>query len=94
MPFTQEKKANVCHGCNEHCALGHTYDINDEKAGVIRFYPTIGGKRITEYIGAEGDTVKIDQTCIKAYRDSPYYIATSIQLAREIAKQCDHYKKR
>ena len=95
MSFTQENRINinVCHGCDKCCVLGSVFDMNDG-TGWVRYYPTIGGKRITEYIDGTGNTIKIKLACPKADRHASYYITEAINKAHEISKLCDHYKTR
>lgn len=95
MSFTQEKQTNIkrCHGCDKCCELGYTVDMNNT-TGWVQYYPTIGGQKITEYIDATGNTIKIKLACLKADSHAPYYATDAINQARVITKFCDHYKTR
>ena len=95
MSFTQETKMNIkrCDGCKKHCRLEVTTDATDKI-----FYPVIGGKTITSYIDKNGETRTAGKS--KEYFEEEFYSTTHnmsiamLDIAREIAKLCDHYKTR
>ena len=96
MSFTQNTttEKSICDGCSEHCELGGWEYAYITFADIYKFgrthstgyYPTIGGKIIYSYKGADGTIVSTER---RAKTE-----AEAIQLAREISKLCDNYKKK
>lgn len=82
-----------CDGCKNHCRL----EVTTDATGNI-FYPVIGGKTITSYIDKNGEPNTAGKP--KEHFEDEFYYTTHkisiamLDIAREIAKLCDHYKTR
>ena len=103
MSFTQESETNLhtgpdgkfCDGCDKRCEFDIHYFYRHTNRLEDWFCPTINGKPIKQYKGPNGQI-------IDASRKVPFHLnivhrsaeEQAIELAREIAKLCDHYKTR
>lgn len=93
MSFTQENKTNVlhCDGCEKRCKFG--VEIEED-----RFFPTIGGTKI-DFFQDENDNTQVTgcSGCWlwnKGIKESLHQKNYMLDMARKIAKVCDHYKTR
>ncbi|MBE6461502.1 MAG: hypothetical protein E7006_01510 [Alphaproteobacteria bacterium] len=94
MSFTQEKKANVgiCEGCRMRCELGM-----EANSDLTSFRPVIGGQIIDVYYNKNGiqtnarKSIMGPELCECETIDEIKNVM--MNLAHEIAKCCDKYKK-
>ena len=93
MSFTQENKTNVlyCDGCEKHCKFG--VKIEED-----RFFPTIGGTKI-DFFRDENDRTRVAglsgyDLWREGIKESLHQKIYMLDMARKIAKVCDHYKTR
>ena len=101
--FTQESETNLhtcteidetkyCDGCGKRCKFEVHFNYLHTPA---MFYPVIDGKKIKQYKNQDGEIVAIGKY-VPDGRDVgvPNAYEQGLELAREIAKLCDHYKTR
>jgi|GEM_PF-7125956 hypothetical protein len=95
MGFTQEKKINLdvcdfCVGCEGHCRLGIDFYTTEDSKSVA--CPTIGGKKIKEFLCKDGTLKSAEKEAI--YNSLRLFTKKMIDKARKIATLCDKYKAR